>query len=101
MALEQKRSKGERVGGIPYGYASGKNIRSTDGKTIQSALLTENPAEMAVAREIRTLRASDSELVNIAARLNERGLNTRRATEWRFQYVATILNQPAVVLAAR
>lgn len=98
MALEHKRSKGERMGNVPYGYTAGKNVRSADGQTITAALLVENPAEMAIAGEIRTLRLSGLGLVDIAARLNERGRKTRRGTEWQFRYAAAILEQRPVVM---
>jgi hypothetical protein len=56
---------------------------------------------MVIADEIRMLRASRLGLVDIATRLNDQGLKTRRGTAWQFQYVAAVLNQRAVVVAAR
>jgi site-specific DNA recombinase len=101
MALEHKRSKGERIGNVPYGYTADKNVRREDGHTITAALLVENPAEMVIAGEIRTLRASGLGLADIAARLNDQGLKTRRGTAWQFQYVAAILKQRSVIVSAR
>ena len=99
MALQHKRTKGERIGNVPYGYTADKNVRREDGHTITAALLVENPAEMVIAGEIRTLRASGLGLADIATRLNDHGLRTRRGTEWQFQYVAAILKQGTVTVA--
>lgn len=97
-ALQHKRTKGERMGNTPYGYTAAKNTRTEDGKTISAALLVENPKEIAIAGEIRTLRASKMRLVDIATRLNEQGHKTRRGSEWQFQYVAAILKQGRVTV---
>jgi site-specific DNA recombinase len=101
LALEHKRSKGERMGNVPYGYTASKNVRSEDGRTISAALLVENPEEMTIASQMRALRASGLGLADIATRLNDQGLKTRRGTAWQFQYVAVILKQRPVVVAAR
>jgi site-specific DNA recombinase len=97
MALQHKKLKGERIGNVPYGYTADKNVRREDGHTITAALLVENPAEMVIAGEIRTLRASG---LGHRTRLNGQGLKTRRGTQWRFQYVAAILKQGSVTVAA-
>ena len=101
MALEHKRSKGERMGNTPYGYTASKNVRSEDGRTISAGLLWKTPLRWSLLTEIRMLRASRLGLVDIATRLDEQGLKTRRGTAWQFQYVAAVLNERAVVVAAR
>jgi site-specific DNA recombinase len=97
-ALEHKRSKGERMGNVPYGYTADKNVRSLEGRTTSAALLEEDSEEMATAGQIRTLRATGASLQSIAASLNEQGLRTRRGSEWQFQYVAAILKQGRVTV---
>jgi site-specific DNA recombinase len=87
-ALDYKRSIGERMGNIPYGYqAHGK-------------LLAVDLDEQAVISRIKALSNAGASQRAIATQLNADGLRTRRGTEWKFQYIAGILNAEPVTLAA-
>ena len=84
-ALSHKRTNGERVGNIQFGYRL-----CADEKHVEP-----DPAEQAVLHEIRDLRQSGHTLRGIAAALNHRALRTRRGSTWRFEHVARILKQHA------
>ena len=79
-ALRHKRSQGERVGNIAFGYRLG-----ADGKHVEP-----DPGEQTVLEEIRRLRGAGVSLRRIAAALNSRALRTRRGTTWRLEHVARI-----------
>jgi DNA invertase Pin-like site-specific DNA recombinase len=79
-AMSHKRSNGERVGNIQFGYRLG-----ADGKHVEP-----NPAEQAVIAAIEELRARGRSLRRIAIDLNSRGWRTRRGSEWRLESVARI-----------
>jgi hypothetical protein len=81
--MSHKRTNGERVGNIQFGYRLG-----TDGKHVEPAA-----AEQAVLREIRNLRQNGHTLRGIASALNHRELQTRRGSAWRLEHVARILKQ--------
>jgi DNA invertase Pin-like site-specific DNA recombinase len=66
-ALAAKKARGERVGGLPYGYALAE-----DGAT-----LVENGPEQAVLAEARALRAAGLSLRGVAAELARRGFVSR------------------------
>jgi site-specific DNA recombinase len=82
-AMSHKRSNGERVGNIQFGYRLG-----TDGKHVEPA-----PSEQAVLLEIRNMRQNGHTMRGIATELNHRALRTRRGSAWRLEHVARILNQ--------
>ena len=82
-ALSHKRSNGERVGNIQFGYRL-----CTDGKHVEP-----EPVEQAVLSEIRALRQSGHTLRGIAAALNGRAFRTRRGSPWRLEHVARVLKQ--------
>lgn len=84
-AMSHKRSNGERVGNIQFGYRLG-----ADGKHLEP-----DPAEQAVLGEIRNLRRNGHTLRGIAAALNHRALRTRRGSAWRLEHVARIVKQGA------
>jgi len=84
-ALRHKRSKGERVGNIQYGFRL-----ACDGKHVEP-----HRDEQAVVEEILRLRHGGTSLRGIAANLNGRALRTRRGTEWRLESVARVLNVSA------
>ena len=87
-ALDYKRSIGERLGNVPYGYrASGK-------------LLEIDATEQSTIERMKALSAAGASLRAVAARLNADGLRTRRGTEWRFQYVDAILKSESALVAA-
>jgi hypothetical protein len=81
--MSHKRSNGERVGNIAYGFRLGTNSKH----------LEPDPQEQAVRAAIRDLRARRCTLRGIAAELNARGLRTRRASAWRLEYVARIVGR--------
>jgi len=77
-AMSHKRTNGERVGNIQFGYRLG-----ADGKHLEPDV-----AEQAVLLEIRNLRQNGHTLRGIAAALNHRALHTRRGSAWRLEHVA-------------
>jgi DNA invertase Pin-like site-specific DNA recombinase len=79
-ALRHKRSQGERVGNIAFGYRL-----AADGKHVEP-----DAGEQTVLEEIRRLRGAGVSLRRIAAALNGRALRTRRGTAWRLEHVARI-----------
>jgi site-specific DNA recombinase len=84
-AMNHKRSNGERVGNIQFGYRL-----CADRKHIE-----QDPGEQAVLNEIHNLRNSGTTLRGIAAALNHRTLRTRRGSAWRLEHVARIIKQGA------
>jgi site-specific DNA recombinase len=79
--MQHKKSKNERVGTIPYGRKL-----SADGIHLET-----NPEEQATLRVMRELKDLGYALREIAARMNEQGLVTRRGTAWHHTYVAPLL----------
>jgi len=69
-ALTQKKSRGERVGTIPYGWQL-----DDDGRT-----LIPNPAERALAQRARAMQGDGIPVRRIAAILSGEGARTRRGT---------------------
>ena len=84
-ALSHKRSNGERVGNIRFGYRL-----CSDGKHVEP-----DPDEQAVLAEIRTMRQKGHSMRAIAAALNRKALRTRRGSAWRLEHVARIIKQGA------
>ena len=80
-ALRHKRTSGERVGNIRFGFRL-----SPDGKHVEP-----DPGEQAVLTEIRHLRQNGQTLRGIATALNERALRTRRGSAWWLEHVARII----------
>jgi site-specific DNA recombinase len=85
-AMEYKKSKGERVGAVPFGFdlaANGIN-------------LIPNEQEQQVITEINSLRASGHSLREIAVELTRQGIATKEGNaSWSHQAVAKILNRKA------
>ncbi len=79
--LQHKRSCGERVGNIHYGYRLAPDQKH----------LEPDPDEQAVLATVRALRARHRSLREIAAALNDSGLRTRRGTAWRHYSVNNII----------
>jgi DNA invertase Pin-like site-specific DNA recombinase len=90
-ALRHKRSNGERVGNIEFGYRLSLDRRH----------LEPDPVEQAVIAEIRNLRRQGHTLRGIAAILNSRGRRTRRGTDWRLESVARVIKQSALSTRAK
>jgi site-specific DNA recombinase len=86
-ALSHKRSNGERVGNIAYGYHL-----SGDGTHVEPDV-----AEQAAIGAIRQLRASGRTLRQIAADLNEQGHRTRRGSDWRLESVARVVQSTSLL----
>jgi site-specific DNA recombinase len=84
-ALDHKRSSGQRVGAVLYGFDL-----ADDGKT-----LIPNEAEQAVLADIRALRNSGKTLKAIAKALTDRGIPTKtgKSPRWTHQTVARILKR--------
>ena len=84
-AMSHKRTNGERVGNIQFGYRL-----CTDAKHVEP-----DPAEQAVLNEIHRLRQTGHTLRGIASELNHHAFRTRRGSAWRLEHVARILKQGA------
>src|SRR5277367_112139 len=76
-AMRHKRSQGQRVGNVAYGFRLGE-----DGRHLEP-----EPAEQAALAEARRLRHQGHTLRGIATELNRAGHRTRRGTEWRLESV--------------
>jgi hypothetical protein len=79
--LRHKRSQGQRVGNIAFGFQL-----APDGEHLEPS-----PAEQAALDEIRMLRGQGHSMRRIAALLNHRAYQTRRGTPWRLESVARVL----------
>lgn len=84
--MRHKRTNGERVGNIPFGYRL-----DADRKHVEL-----EPSEQAVLQEIRRLSQQGHSMRRIAATLNRQALRTRRGTAWRQEHVPRIVKQGAV-----
>jgi site-specific DNA recombinase len=82
-AMSHKRSNGERVGNVAFGYRL-----ANDGKHLEP-----DPGEQQALAEIRRLRSDGVPLRGIAVTLNHRAYRTRRGTAWRLESVARALKQ--------
>ena len=82
-AMNHKKSNGQRVGNIAYGFRLGP-----DGEHLEP-----DPHEQTVLTAIRNLRDRRWTLRGIAAELNTRGLRTRRASAWRLEHVARVIGR--------
>jgi site-specific DNA recombinase len=80
-ALRHKRSQGQRVGNIAFGFRL-----APDGQHLE-----QSPTEQAALEEIRKLRGQGHSMRRIAAVLNHRAYLTRRGTPWRLESVARVL----------
>ena len=80
-ALRHKRSQGQRIGNIAFGFRL-----AGDGHYLE-----EEPVEQAALAEIRRLRGEGATLRGIAAALNQGAYQTRRGTPWRLESVARVL----------
>jgi DNA invertase Pin-like site-specific DNA recombinase len=84
-ALAVKKTNGQRVGTVPYGYDLAE-----DGDT-----LIENEAEQAVVTDIQAMRGKGLTLKRIAGELTKRGVRTKtgKSKGWSHQAVARILGR--------
>jgi DNA invertase Pin-like site-specific DNA recombinase len=81
-ALRHKKSSGQRVGTVAYGYQL-----ASDGRTIEP-----NADELTVIETIRQLRTDGKSSRRIADELNVRGVKTRSGSAWRHEYVRRFFN---------
>ena len=79
-ALAVKRSRGERIGQVPYGYAL-----AADG-----VHLTENTAEQAIIAQIRALRAAGLSLRAVTTECVRRGILSRAGHSLALTQIARI-----------
>lgn len=84
-ALQHKKSQGQRVGSIPYGYSLGE-----DGQTLKA-----NQAEAEVVQAVKDLNAAGLSLRSIADRLEKQGYRARSGGNFHPQTVSNILKQKA------
>jgi DNA invertase Pin-like site-specific DNA recombinase len=84
-ALAHKKSKGERVGRVPFGY-----VLAGDG--IQ---LVEDAAEQAALKTIRELRSAGESMRAIADELNRQGVPTKGGKPWHYGTIQRILERAA------
>ena len=84
-ALDHKRSKGERVGGTPYGWFVGE-----DGRT-----LVKCPTEQGVIEIMQHFRSFGNSYAAVAERLNRLGYPTKRGGEWRAETIRQVLRRVA------
>ena len=80
-ALKAKRARGERAGNVPYGFKV-----NGDGQT----LYVDDDEQRTLALIAECSEAGYS-LREIADELNRTGIRTRTGSEWRHQYVASLL----------
>jgi DNA invertase Pin-like site-specific DNA recombinase len=76
-ALQAKKARGERVGGVPFGFQV-----APDGS------LVPQDAEQQALRYLRQARGTGKTLQAVADELNELGFRTRGGGLWRHQYVS-------------
>ena len=84
-AMNHKRTNGERVGNIAFGYRL-----SSDGVHVEP-----EPAEQATIAAVAELRSNGMSLRRIAKDLNRRGMRTRKGSEWRLESVARVASANA------
>lgn len=78
-ALAALRARGQRAGGVPYGYAADASGR-----------LTPEAGEQAVIAAVRALRATGTSLRGVVAELASRGMASRAGTPIGLSQVARI-----------
>lgn len=84
-AMDHKRSNGQRIGTVPFGFDLAPN-----GKT-----LIPNESEQAVIEDIRRMRRRGKKLKQIAEALTERRIPTKtgRSDRWAHQVISRILRR--------
>ena len=78
--MDFKRSRGERLGNIPYGYMD-------DG----GGMLIENHDEQRILKSVLSMNDSRIPDTEVARRLNRDGLRTRSGALWRREYVRRLV----------
>ena len=82
-ALRHKRSNGEGVGNIEFGYRL-----ASDGRRVE-----RDPTEQAILTTLRGLRSKGYSLRSVASGLNRQGHRTRRGSEWRLESGARVIRR--------
>jgi site-specific DNA recombinase len=85
FAMAYKKSVGERVGNIAYGFQI-----SADNRHVEP-----NPIEQRVVARIVKLKNAGLSLRKIANKLNAEGFTTRRGSAWHHAYVFGVLRTTA------
>jgi DNA invertase Pin-like site-specific DNA recombinase len=80
-ALQFKKSQGQRVGSIPYGFEL-----ATDGGAME-----ENPEEQEIIRAVLKFHQAGLSLGKIAAQLGAHGYVSRGGGKWHPQTVKNII----------
>jgi DNA invertase Pin-like site-specific DNA recombinase len=83
MALQHKRSNGEVVGRVPFGY----DVQVIDGKK----MLVDNPQEQKALKLAINLRKKGESLHKIAATLEQKGFKAR-GKQWYAKSLARVLD---------
>jgi DNA invertase Pin-like site-specific DNA recombinase len=83
-ALAHKKAKGERTGGMPYGFMTGG-----DGRTLEP-----NPTEQTVVALVRELHAAGVALRRIVLELAARGHVPRTGKDWHKTQIVRMLAAP-------
>lgn len=90
-AAAQKRTRGERWGQVPYGFALDETgPRNEDGRPVR---LVPSEDEQAIVETIRSMQSAGVSLREIAAYLNEQGIPTKNGKPWRHSSIASILGR--------
>jgi DNA invertase Pin-like site-specific DNA recombinase len=84
-ALGAMKKRGERVGGIPFGYRLAAD----------EVHLEPDEGEQAVLDQIKTMRAAGRTLVDIASELNTRGIMRRGNGRWDHSFLSRLLSRQA------
>jgi site-specific DNA recombinase len=90
-ALNVKRSRGERIGAIPYGFKLAR-----DRKTLKPC-----EKETKVIRTIVTMRKRGCSYRDIVTRLNKTRIPTRTGSPWRLTQVVRIIQKHANATSAK
>lgn len=89
-ALASKRARGERVGGVPYGFALGSSVLSKSSGS--PCALTPVESEQSVVSRMRELHRSGKGAWAISRQLNREGLTTRSGKPWTQIQVQRVLD---------
>jgi len=84
-AMQFKKSKGELVGSVPFGY----------DLDVDGVNLVENPAEQEVLKLIHELRQQGESLRQIAAELTRRNIAPKKGAGWSHSTIQRIVGRSA------
>src|SRR5690606_32515627 len=95
-AMNSMSERGERVGHIPYGFKLLKDIKRTSENKGEKILITENPEEILVLKEMQKLRADGETFRQMAKSLNSMGLVNRDDRPWNHSSVSRVFKNSIV-----